>query len=238
MEQDEEALSLSDLPLEEFVAETRKAPQGDEFEFKAFAAGELEAADAGMCAADEVFFQGQILPLRPSVSSDMNSVSRSESMERFSSSGGSLGSESSSRSSSISARSSSCPKPYSSFSFFSYPSPKPHVSSLGRKIIVSPRKSTSSEVSGWGFLRLSLVKTPEIDVNDLRLRNSGSGRRVAEKKEQSWRSLGSRLRCKGSPDDVVVEPVPRPSPSSRLNHAWKITCSRRNFRWLEEQELK
>ncbi|MQL94813.1 hypothetical protein Taro_027477 [Colocasia esculenta] len=230
-EDDEEALSLCDLPVvdrgeadgdccgansgeEGDDAGTAKSPEADDFEFRTCSGGlQLESAEAEMCVADEVFFQGQILPLRPSVSSDSGLFpasrgpsrcgSRSDSMDHYSSATGSLGFESSrsmsGRSSSSISRSQSTHSSNSASScaneaparlsvsnnFYAHPSPKPHVCSR-RKSTSSARKSTSSAGSGWGLLRLGLVKTPEIDLDGLRHRkpsaaanNSPSNRRVA-----------------------------------------------------------
>ncbi|CAA6657496.1 unnamed protein product [Spirodela intermedia] len=221
-EEDEEALSLIDLPVVDCgedrtggcggddAAELTKAPEADDFEFRTFS-GELDAAEACMCAADEVFFQGQILPLRPSVSSDggvftaSRCGSRSESMERLSSAAGSLGFESSrslsgrssrslsGRSSSSISRSQSTRSSHSSSSpnevttrlpvagnFCALPSPKPHVYSRRKSATGPARKSSSAAGAGWGLLRLGLLRTPEINLDDLRLRKASAGRTMAE----------------------------------------------------------
>ncbi|KAM5576723.1 putative membrane-associated kinase regulator 1 [Rosa sericea] len=102
-EQLEEDLSLSDLP-HNFIKPDRnhststKPDSGkvieaeEEFDFGSSMRGSSFLADTTMCAADELFFKGQILPLRLSVSSDSGltkpnpalrlSVSGSESMDR------------------------------------------------------------------------------------------------------------------------------------------------------------
>lgn len=215
-EDDEEALSLSDLPVVdrgeveggccgvnggEEDAEAAMSPEGEDFEFRTCGGGlQLESAEAEMCVADEVFFQGQILPLRPSVSSDgglfaasrgpSRCGSRSDSMDRYSSATGSLGFESSrslsGRSSGSISRSQSTHSSNSassgandpparlsaSYNFYAHPSPRPQVCS-GRRNSTggsSARKSTGSAGSGWALLRLGLVKTPEIDLDGLRHR--------------------------------------------------------------------
>lgn len=325
-EEDEEALSLSDLPVVDCgedrggggcggddAAEPTKSPEADDFEFRTFS-GELDAAEACMCAADEVFFQGQILPLRPSVSSDCGVFtasrcgSRSESMERLSSAAGSLGFESSrslsGRSSSSISRSQSTHSSNSSSSpnevptrlpvagnLCALPSPKPHVYSRRKSATGPARKSSSAAGGGWGLLRLGLLRTPEINLDDLRLRKASAGHTVAElwkagdhdgptlekkppkqgngsgkeakprggggggpeeknpeTRRQSSRSIGSRLRCKCSPDDAVIprwsramldgaarrEEGRRPTTSSSLNCARKVMCYSRTFEWLAE----
>ncbi|RWW64970.1 hypothetical protein BHE74_00027750 [Ensete ventricosum] len=73
VEEEEESLSLSDLPevIDEAMDEECKTGEAtDDFEFQISVAGGLlsSSVETDMCAADEVFFQGQILPLQPSIS--------------------------------------------------------------------------------------------------------------------------------------------------------------------------
>ncbi|RWV94028.1 hypothetical protein GW17_00043471 [Ensete ventricosum] len=73
-EEEEEALSLSGLQVaidKDDNGECKSSDADEDFEFRISVAGGLlsNAAETDMCAADEVFFQGQILPLRPSISS-------------------------------------------------------------------------------------------------------------------------------------------------------------------------
>ncbi|THU72602.1 hypothetical protein C4D60_Mb04t13930 [Musa balbisiana] len=72
-EEEEESLSLSDLPEvtdEAMDEECKTGEAADDFEFQISVAGGLlsSSVETDMCAADEVFFQGQILPLQPSIS--------------------------------------------------------------------------------------------------------------------------------------------------------------------------
>ncbi|XP_008787142.1 uncharacterized protein C553.10 [Phoenix dactylifera] len=203
-DEEEEALSLSDFPVIADGAkhEEKRKPSPDpveDFEFRVSVGGGLlsKAAETDMCAADEVFFQGQILPLRPSVSSDSSlfstsrCASRSESMDRYSSAISSLGSCESSRSNSSSSTSSNsvsrshssssrssiiCDPPRASVSnnFYTHPSPTPQVRIVGGRRSAG-RRSISSSAPGWGILRLGVVKTPEIELYDLRSRRSSSG---------------------------------------------------------------
>lgn len=199
LEEEEEALSLSDFPVAIHEANDEESGYSDaveDFEFRISVGGSLlsNAAETDMCAADEVFFQGQILPLRPSVSSDNGLLitswcaSRSDSMDRHSSAISSLEFESSSRSSSSSSASRShssnshssmgChepPRPSVSNNFYTHPSPVPQVR-IVRKRSAGGRKSTSSSTPGWGIFRLGVIKTPEIELYDVsRSRRSSSG---------------------------------------------------------------
>ncbi|XP_010905264.1 uncharacterized protein [Elaeis guineensis] len=198
-DEEEEALSLSDFPViadgaKDEEKKSKSSPDHvDDFEFRVSVGGGLlskAAAETDMCAADEVFFQGQILPLRPSISSDSSlfsnsrCASRSESMDRYPSAISSLGFESSrsnsssssvSRSHSSNSHSSiSCDPPRLSASnnFYTHPSPTPQVRIVRRN---AGRRSISSSAPGWGILRLGVVKTPEIELYDLRSRRSSNG---------------------------------------------------------------
>ncbi|KAG6510995.1 uncharacterized protein LOC121975476 [Zingiber officinale] len=198
-EEEEETLSLSDFPVCSGKDDrTCKSDDNaaEEFEFQISAAGGLlaSAADIEMCAADEVFFQGQILPLRPSVSSDSGFLShgasrRSESLDQYYSSGIlGMGFQSTSRStSSSSSRSSSngsgmsrshssnshCSN--SSSNFYARPSPTPRIRT--QRKINAGRKSASSAPPGWGIFRLGIAKAPEIELHDIMSRRPSNGAR-------------------------------------------------------------
>lgn len=202
---EDEALSLSDLPLHSRTGgESRTGeedrPEDDrdqarscgtedqEFDFGSRAAGSV-SPEWRMCAADELFFQGQILPLRLSVSSDpfrvdpRRSVSRLDSMEigsistRASSMGSSRSNSvgSSHYSSSSSSRSSSMTNSSrASFNrvnpFHAHPSPKPQIGPSPGKLRTRSQKSPPSSM--WEFLRLGLIRTPDIGLAELKLRTS------------------------------------------------------------------
>ncbi|KZV57003.1 hypothetical protein F511_08161 [Dorcoceras hygrometricum] len=192
-EEEEEALSLCDLPM---IHDSRKEKDEDkstskippraieiqeDFDFCSL------SKESEMCAADEVFFQGQILPLRHSVSSERGllqfsgsgSISRSESMEYYSSRSSSISSSHQS-SSSGSSSASTHPKPHHKRpkqpqnQFHSHPSPSPRLSSSNRHGTVSSNnrnctKKTSS--AAWNIFRLGLVTAPpEIALQDLKTR--------------------------------------------------------------------
>lgn len=235
-EEEEEALSLCDLPIvgRDNCERYETSSCSNAFEEGDFEFSWVEEDPTAMCAADDVFFQGQILPLRPSVSSESGLLpgfrrpdsqkssrcgSRSDSMDRslvFSSSGSS--NRSSSRSHSLSSSS-------STYNLHSHPTPKPHMGTHPRRNAAKPSRKSS----GWGLFRLGLVRTPEIELEDLKSRKRNniskneslsssitSGRRspgsdsvkkVIEKKESKQeqglhRFFGGGLSCKCSADAV------------------------------------
>lgn len=205
-EEEEESLSLCDLPVNMVEGESNQSIRDQEahketetnqedFDFGPFRGGDGSLSNkSDMCAADDVFFQGQILPLRLSVSSESgvnkfkndtslnpcHCLSRSESMDRnslggltsFSSRSSSSRSHYSSSSSSTSSAIASTRmiKPIIQNQFLTHPSPKPQIrlssASLGNAASSKPRNS-----SVWDFFRLGLVRTPEIEFQDLKVRN-------------------------------------------------------------------
>lgn len=157
--EEEEALSLCDLPvnLPNENIELRSIDKEDEeFEFgigSSFRAGSDSCEPAPeMSTADELFFKGRILPLRHSVSLDagLNEptrlITRSESVE-FRRTG---------------IRSDR--KIKNNFIDYSQPSPQPQIrrSSSMTARVNSIRNPKSSSI--WDFLRLGLVRTPEIEL--------------------------------------------------------------------------
>ncbi|XP_041000329.1 uncharacterized protein LOC121246291 [Juglans microcarpa x Juglans regia] len=209
--EEDEDLSFCDLPVISYLTkdqdnQSREEEDDDaaldtdetqeEFDFSSRRGSLLKESE--MCSADEVFFQGRILPLRLSVSSDAGStgfrhesqktsgrcISRSESLEH-----GSMGgftSNSSSRSSSTRSRNSSSSTASSTNytiktrtskqrvqnHFLTCPSPKPQIrfstTKQGNQVTRSRNSST------WDYLRLGLVPTPEIGLQDLKLRRNSS----------------------------------------------------------------
>ncbi|XP_042507344.1 uncharacterized protein LOC122083559 [Macadamia integrifolia] len=222
--EDEEALSLSDLPVVETLKNEKESGnqsrvleelQEEEFEFGSGGAGSL-LKESDMCAAEDVFFQGQILPLRLSVSSDggiarigqdsrnpCRCASRSESMDH--------GFTSSSRSSSIRSGNSNSSSSGSSVTttitrrsgggyrerdlsrnhFHAHPSPRPQIWQT-----TSPAGNGGSRSRGstaWGLFRPGLVRTPEIELHDLKLKlrnrnkscESNNNRKEESKKQET-----------------------------------------------------
>ncbi|KAJ6733201.1 hypothetical protein OIU74_005043 [Salix koriyanagi] len=209
-EEEEESLSLCDLPVKMVKGENNQAARDqeahqetetnqEEFDFGPIRGGDGSLSNRSyMCAADDIFFQGQILPLRLSVSSEnvvnrfkngislnpCQCLSRSESMDHNSLGGlTSFSSRSSSSRSHFSTSSSSSTstaiartrmiKPIIQNQFLAHPSPKPQIrlsiASLGNAASSKPRNS-----SIWDLFRLGLVRTPEIELQDLKARNSVS----------------------------------------------------------------
>ena len=199
-EEEEEALSLCDLPNEVICKEDdlgkAEDPQvkgtGEDFDFGSWNGSLL--AESEMCAADEVFFQGQILPLRLSVSSDgglpgcrtdsrksSRCVSRSESMDRGSWGGFTSASSRSSRSSSTRSHNSSISSNSTATThksivrnhFHSHPSPKPQIKIFSTRQGNTGSRSRKSTM--WDLFRPGLVRTPEIELQDLKLRSTNKG---------------------------------------------------------------
>ncbi|CAI9111316.1 OLC1v1011514C1 [Oldenlandia corymbosa var. corymbosa] len=212
---DEEALSLCDLPINEENRQSRKetvpppkpiADPSEDFNFCSWV--DPISKEPEMCAADEVFFQGQILPMRHSISFDngrnttIRCLSRSESMGHSSSY--SVGfTSASSRSSSINSHHSSistgstnscsssikfpknktrCPKTPIQFQF-SHPSPKPQIRHSKSKNRGNTSIHSNQNSTFWSFLRVGLVTTPEIAMQDLKFRS---------KSNNSSKNFGSR----------------------------------------------
>ncbi|KAE8693343.1 putative Late embryoproteinsis abundant protein group 8 protein [Hibiscus syriacus] len=223
-EEEEEALSLCDLPVnlikeenqvvqEEDGGQAQTSQTEEDFNFGSW--GGSISIKPEMCAADEVFFKGQILPLRHSVSSDSGingfrqdshntsmSLSRSESMDqgslsRFtsvSSSSTSSSHHTTSSSNSIAERmESSNPKPKSikiRNSFTTHPSPKPQIRlPKTRTPNVGSRNQRSSM---WDFFKLGLVRAPGLELQDLKLRsNNNNGNKNSVSRNCSCNSSNS-----------------------------------------------
>ncbi|KAL2504767.1 hypothetical protein Adt_20388 [Abeliophyllum distichum] len=183
-EEEEEALSLCDLPIisEENQSRKEEAPSPraneiqEDFDFCSF------SKESEMCAADEVFFKGQILPLRNSVSSEKG-ISRCASMDRCysigftsvssrSSSIRSHQSSSSGSSSSIRSNNISNNIPRVPNQFHSHPSPTPQVrlSSMKQANV----RNSNRKSSLWSIFHVGLVTPPEIALQDLKIRRENS----------------------------------------------------------------
>ncbi|KAH7520286.1 hypothetical protein FEM48_Zijuj08G0127800 [Ziziphus jujuba var. spinosa] len=207
-EQDqEEDVSLCDLPVN-LMKEGNQQPSNyeggqvietvhEEFDFVSVGGG-LE-----MCVADEVFFQGQILPLRLSISSDnglcnfgrhdsrtaSRCISRSESMDH-----GSLGgfrSISSGSSSCCSGRSyqhssSTSSSNNSTMNIITrvtsesrirnnfHSLPSPKPQIRASSARLERISSRNQKSSIWDFFRMGLVRTPDIDLQEFKVVRSNS----------------------------------------------------------------
>lgn len=186
-EDEEETLSLCDLPVSasngdntQQNAETAKALEAEDFDFGSWGERGTVLMETEMCAADEVFFQGQMLPLRNSVSSESATqasrcASRSESMDHsLSSRSNSTGSHNSTSTSTVSTTSTSStytPKFRNQFHSHSHPSPKPQIAPGPRhgNVTIRCRKSNV-----WSLFKVGVVRTPEMELQELKLRSISS----------------------------------------------------------------
>ncbi|KAF1862664.1 hypothetical protein Lal_00013425 [Lupinus albus] len=187
-QEEEKALLLCDLPIKD-QDKFRKEDSSylneaqEEFDFLFFKEQE-------MCAADDVFFQGQILPLCPSIKHDndhkgnnqlnhsesissnkslefqSNSSSRSSSL-RSQNSSSSNSSNSTTISTTITTPRTSISKPRIQNQFNTLPSPKPQLRNFGQKQI-SGRKSSLA----WEFFRIGLVPMHEIGMRELKVHST------------------------------------------------------------------
>ncbi|KAL1564215.1 hypothetical protein AAHA92_06588 [Salvia divinorum] len=229
----DEALSLSDLPL---IHQWRKQSQNNSSNHHNEKGGEDQEFDfcslsmeSEMCAADDVFFKGQILPLRHSVSSKkallLNydarrrsySISRSDSMDHYYSSRSSSISSGTSSSSSSSTTAKYKPKLPPRIQFHSHPSPSPRLNFPSSRYAAVNHRNSVNKSSIWNVLRLGLVTPPpEIAFHDLKARSGNSGSRRStssnssggdgNKKKLRPRILGGGCRCGA---DAVETIAPR-----------------------------
>ncbi|KAI9088971.1 hypothetical protein K1719_029250 [Acacia pycnantha] len=161
-------------------ADSQVLETNEEFDFRLWGSSFEETE---MCAADEVFFQGQILPLQLNA----NKFNRYKSMSLDSLDHGSLSESRSNSSRSSSFKSQNSPN-YSTSSitiltprvsvsesrvknrFHTCPSPKPQLK------VPLPRQASFSNVgrksSTWDFFRLGVVPAPEIELQDLKVRST------------------------------------------------------------------
>lgn len=188
--EEEETLSLCDLPInredQPKKQDTNLDEKQEEFNFHSWHG--LFSQEPEMCIADEVFFQGQILPLRHSFSSEAGLLTTGfhhdgKKFNRGKSSSESLDLDHSSRSSSLRSQNSSStssstnsttpitskPKIRNRNQFHTYPSPKPQL-----KLPIPKQTSFGNQTrksSLWEIFRLGVVPTPEIGLQDLKVRN-------------------------------------------------------------------
>lgn len=215
-QEEDETLSLCDLPLS--MNNTCKEQHSqinetthEEFNFRSWVG--LFSTEPEMCVADEIFFQGQILPLsRLSFSSEAG-LSSNDHGKQFKSKQESLSftngcfnefrssSSTSQNSTTSTSTSSTTTNPVVSISkisktsktkirnqFHTHPSPKPQlISSCPRKSITQSRKS-----SVWEIFRLGVVPTPEIGLQDLKVRSSNHRNCVSRNSSSSSNSNSTK----------------------------------------------
>ncbi|KAI3669765.1 hypothetical protein L6452_41158 [Arctium lappa] len=171
-DEEEEVLSLCDLPTNDLQIDTNPKKQDhdtEDFEFGSRHHAAAALSPENMCNADDVFFQGQILPLRHSVSSDefTRKINRSASMSFVNT---------------RSTRPESDPnptrsngykyKPRTRNQFHSHPSPSPQIRTRSFRTLSHSNSKTSSL---WSFLQVGLLKPQEIGLSDLKNRSKRFG---------------------------------------------------------------
>ncbi|KAF7809898.1 putative membrane-associated kinase regulator 1 [Senna tora] len=243
-EEEEEALSLCDLPdnlnkQEDDEAKRKPDSHDEEFDFLLW-----DGSFSEMCVADEVFFQGQILPLRPAGSAPTGfKFNRSGSMgselsRSYSSRSSSIGSQNSSISNSSSSSSSasiSKPRIMRNHQFHTHPSPKPQIikaassTSNSRQVSFFSSNSNRKSISAWEFFRLGVAPAPEITgLQDLKVRcaKKSSSNNNSDKSNHSLKQLvgkgsGFFSGCKCSitvPSDIIIM---KKTESGSTKHAMK-----------------
>ncbi|XP_020580211.1 uncharacterized protein LOC110024530 [Phalaenopsis equestris] len=239
----DEALSLSDLPISKPNTNNPEQDSGpspskdDQFEFRIITNGNHSSTNlTDMCAADDVFFHGQLLPLGPT-----HPVSRSDSTASISFDS----STSVSRSLSSNSCASSSDAPQSllrirSNTLCACPSPNPRVWSVGRN--GCGRRSTGSAPPvGWGLLRLGVAMAPEMELSDMRVRlaRGGSGKNLEKRGNAVWRLLGGGLMgCKCSPEDAILgKDLKARKKGEGRGRVAGLERKERMFEWLEELSL-
>ncbi|KAK9165910.1 hypothetical protein Scep_001101 [Stephania cephalantha] len=279
-EEEEEALSLCDLPVSETKQDSKQSNNNetrpllqadrndddddDHFEFGSW--GGPVFTESEMCAAEDVFFQGQILPLRLSIASD-NCASRcnsrsSESTELCCSSSStgftsttSRSSSNSSNGSALAASNSTSYKPKARNLFHSHPSPKPQLWFSNSKPKKQSTRNRGSTI--WGLFRPGLVQTPEIELQSYpklrdakRFNSSGSSEskvKLGGKKKQKQRRFGFES-CRCSVDaigTVSSRVVVRKSKvkggeikeEKKQKQRREALHQRRTFEWLKELSI-
>ncbi|KAJ4878665.1 Uncharacterized protein Rs2_43683 [Raphanus sativus] len=236
-EEEEEALSLCDLPVNSSneKAELPKQPKAEEeFEFETGSSFRLGSDSCelapGMSTADELFSEGLLLPFRHSVSLDAGLpgpnrlITRSESADFRRTGAGSNR------------------KIETNFIDYSQPSPQPQImrrssSMTGR--VSSIRSSKSSSI--WDFLRLGLVRTPEIELRTARVsvsRNSScsststssNSKRTESKPRNRRRSfLFGDCKCSAAATETIV-----PVKKTAKKEEKMAVARKRTFEWLKE----
>ncbi|PIN07904.1 hypothetical protein CDL12_19525 [Handroanthus impetiginosus] len=255
----EEALSFCDLPLinqsgkdneKQSTNSLRATEIQDDFDFCSL------SKESQMCSADEVFYQGQILPLSSqkgflqyyAARNFTRSISRSESMDHYSSSG-----LVSSRSSSASSGggTSNDPKLPRRNQFPSHTSPSPRMRFSSSRQGVD---RISNKSSAWNIFRLGLITNPhEISFQDLKTRcqsrnfrshNSTSCGSRGKRKTKQKALLGACTCSSGAVDTVPskVAIIKRSASDGENLLAMKSPrkgwSDHRTFEWLKQLSIE
>ncbi|XAR57736.1 hypothetical protein NMG60_11025988 [Bertholletia excelsa] len=181
-EDEEESLSLCDLPISANLSRTEAAKTvlvEEDFDFAPW----RSSVSPKMCSADEVFFQGQILPL----SRSNQAVSGSQ-VTRLNS----IGSRQSSSSSGSSVSTPLQKRIRVRNQFYSDPSPVPQI-----RVRPANCGRWRSKTTTWGLFKLGLVRTPKIiESQDLKFRSNFS---------DSFKSFGSESSRTGGKNGSDIE---------------------------------
>ncbi|KAF9621692.1 hypothetical protein IFM89_026585 [Coptis chinensis] len=216
-EDEEETLSLCDLPVcvnneenRQSAAEETKSLEAEDFAFGSLGGSRLTESE--MCAADQVFFQGQLLPLRLSVSSEAGlpctkeesknlnrCESRAESMDHNSSCGftshSSRSNSTGSHNSTITTSSTtSTYKPKLRNQFHSHPSPNPQILHSGAKPGNACNRSRNSTI--WGIFRLGSSSSSSSRKSDSEVK--------LEKKKKAERYYFENCKCSVNAVETVI----------------------------------
>ncbi|CAN6449674.1 unnamed protein product [Victoria cruziana] len=257
---EEEALSFCNLPLggsKETSKET-KLPTSDDFEFTTWPAILLPDSNE-MCVADDVISDGQLLPFRPSESSGREPPgtaagrpavpSRCQSLDRSWCFAGNKRGNGLPDSEPDRRRAST-----GSGSFFAMASPKPGMTGGSLPtMVVGKRREGATKL---GLFRLGLVRTPEIELGDLRQRvkrkeemgrsrsgSSSSSSSSLPSSPSSWK-IFPQLDCKCSAVETVSAVITRRQAETgrvgegeeamkvRLLHQKSEASRLRTFEWL------
>ncbi|XP_009112372.1 uncharacterized protein LOC103837748 [Brassica rapa] len=245
-DEEEEALSLCDLPVnlsnEKVDQFPKQSKEEEEFQFEtgsSFRLGSDSCEPAlEMSTADELFSEGLILPFRHSVSLDAGLpgsnrlISRSESVDYRRTGAGSNR------------------KIKNNFIDYSQPSPQPQIrrSSSMTARVNSIRNHKSSSI--WDFLRLGLVRTPEIELRTAKVsvsRNSScsststsSNSKKTESRSSNWRRsfLFGDCRCSAATETIVPVKINVSGETEKKKTAKKeektAVARKRTFEWLKE----
>ncbi|KAK6152766.1 hypothetical protein DH2020_012405 [Rehmannia glutinosa] len=273
LEDDVDAFSLCDLPI---IHQSSKENESDSTPLRSIETPEdfdfcsVSKQFEEMCAADEVFYQGQIMPLRHSSRKGIlqycsRSISSSESMDHFSSSGLISSRSSSSGSGSGGAAAATEPKLPPRNQFHSHPSPSPKIRSPRSTVRSNNRNCPKKSSASWNIFRMGLVSPPpEIAFRDLKnrypngrnLRNrNGNGSHSGDGKKIKRRDfLGGCRYCSGDAVDAVSSKVVVMKRSARdgesetrveeesllgmMKSPKKRFSHHRTFEWLKQLSLE